>query len=88
MIHKILEDEEIDKSMTEPLESLDYSGLIRIASKYSDAVIRPKDDLSKKVESVLSTVSPKKKIYTINLKDIKLKKNYLHVSDFSCEDIL
>ena len=76
MIHKILEDEEIDKSMTEPLESLDYSGLIRIASKYSDAVIRPKDDLSKKVESVLSTVSPKKKIYTINNDEKSVESHY------------
>ena len=67
MIDKILEDEEIDKSMTTPLESLDYSGLIKIASEHSDAIIRPKDELSKKVEGVLSSISPKKKLFSIKI---------------------
>ena len=65
MIKKILEDEEIDEKMTKSLDPLDYSGLLKIASEFSDAVIRPKDELSKKVEKVLSEISPKKKLHTI-----------------------
>ena len=76
MIHKILEDEEIDKSMTTPLESLDYSGLIKIASEHSDAIIRPKDELSKKVEGVLSSISPKKKLFSIKNDEKSVESHY------------
>ena len=65
MIKKILEDEEIDEKMTKSLDPLDYTGLLKIASEFSDAVIRPKDELSKKVEKALSEISPKKKLHTI-----------------------
>ena len=48
MIEKVIEDEEeLNEKMLKPLESLDYTGLIRIASEYSEAVIRPKKELSK-----------------------------------------
>ena len=67
MIEKVLEDEEeLNEKMLKPLESLDYSGLIKIASEYSEAVIRPKKELSKNVEKTISEISPKKKIHSID----------------------
>ena len=67
MIEKVLEDEEeLNEKMLKPLESLDYSGLIKIASEYSEAVIRPKEELSKNVEKTISEISPKKKIHSID----------------------
>ena len=57
MIDKII-DEDIDKEMLSSLKSNDYSGLIKIASEYSDAIIRPDKDLNKSLEESRSSISP------------------------------
>tara|TARA_B100000989_G_scaffold207982_1_gene157661 strand:+ start:40 stop:855 length:816 start_codon:yes stop_codon:yes gene_type:complete len=64
MIDKII-DEDIDKNMLTSLKSNDYNGLIKIASEYSDAVIRPEKDLNKSVEKSISDLTQKENIYKI-----------------------
>jgi len=56
--------------------SPDYNGLIKIASEYSDAVIRPKEELNKKVEETISSISPKKKLHTIDNDEKSVEKHY------------
>ena len=77
IIEKILDDEEIEEKMVESLKtSPDYNGLIKIASEYSDAVIRPKEELNKKVEETISSISPKKKLHTIDNDEKSVEKHY------------
>jgi len=64
MIDKII-DEDIDKDMLTSLESNDYNGLIKIASEYSDAIIRPEKDLNKSVEKSITDLIQKEKIYKV-----------------------
>ena len=77
MIEKVIEDEEeLNEKMLKPLESLDYTGLIRIASEYSEAVIRPKKELSKNVEKTITEISPKKKIHSIDDDEKSVESHY------------
>ena len=62
--------------MLKSLETSDYCGLIKIASEYSEAVIRSKDALSKKVEDTISEISPKKKIHTIDDDEKSIESHY------------
>jgi hypothetical protein len=51
--------------MLSSLKSNDYQGLIKIASEYSDAVIRPEKSLNKAVEDSISNISPKNKVHKL-----------------------
>jgi hypothetical protein len=62
--------------MLKPLETLDYSGLIKIASEYSEAVIRPKEELSKIIEKTITEISPKKKIHSIDNDEKSVEAHY------------
>ena len=77
MIEKVIEDEEeLNEKMLKPLETLDYSGLIKIASDYSEAVIRPKEELSKIIEKTITEISPKKKIHSIDNDEKSVEAHY------------
>ena len=65
-------DEEIDKSMLTSLKSLNYNSLIKIASEYSDAIIKPKKVMNKPMEKLLSEVSSNSKIFTVDNNDEKI----------------
>ena len=75
MIDKIV-DEDIDKDMLSSLKSNDYSGLIKIASEYSDAIIRPDKDLSKSIEESISSISPKNKVHKIPENEKSVESHY------------
>ena len=75
-IDKIIDDEEIDEKMLSSLKSNDYNGLLSIAAEYSNAVIRPKEKLSKKVEETISNISPKKKLHTIDDDEKSVESHY------------
>ena len=59
-------DEEIDMSMLDSLKSLDYNSLIKIASEYSNAIIKPKNVMNKPIEKLLSETTSDKNIFVIN----------------------
>ena len=75
MIDKII-DEDIDKEMLSSLKSNDYSGLIKIASEYSDAIIRPDKDLNKSLEESISSISPKNKVHKIPENEKSVESHY------------
>ena len=75
-IEKIIDDEEIDEKMVASLKTTDYKGLLKIASEYSDAIIRPKEELSKKIEETISDISPKKKLHTIDNDEKSVESHY------------
>ena len=75
-IEKILDDEEIDEKMLSSLKTNDYNGLLSVATEYSNAVIRPKEELSKKVEETISNISPKKKLHTIDNDEKSVESHY------------
>ena len=75
MLEKII-DEEINKDMLNSLNSLDYNGLIKIASEYADAIIRPKNNLSKSLEKSIAEVSPKNKVHIIENGDNSIESHY------------
>ena len=75
MIDKIV-DEDIDKDMLSSLKSNDYSGLIKIASEYSDAIIRPDKDLNKSLEESISSISPKNKVHKIPENEKSVESHY------------
>tara|TARA_S200000501_G_scaffold378445_1_gene441091 strand:- start:7663 stop:8478 length:816 start_codon:yes stop_codon:yes gene_type:complete len=75
MIDKII-DEDIDKNMLTSLKSNDYNGLIKIASEYSDAVIRPEKDLNKSVEKSISDLTQKENIYKITEDEKSIDSHY------------
>ena len=75
MIDKII-DEDIDANMLTSLKSNDYQGLIKIASEYSDAVIRPEKNLNKAVEDSISNISPKNKVHKLSQDEKSVESHY------------
>ena len=72
-------DEEIDKSMLTSLKSLNYNSLIKIASEYSDAIIKPKKVMNKPMEKLLSEVSSNSKIFTVDNNDEKIVDSHFKI---------
>jgi len=72
-------DEEIDKSMLTSLKSLNYNSLIKIASEYSDAIIKPKEVMNKPIEKLLSEVSSNSKIFTVDNNDEKIVDSHFKI---------
>ena len=62
--------------MLNSLSKPDYNSLIEIASQYSDAVIRPKNSLSKILEKSISKISPKNKIHIIDNGEKSVESHY------------
>ena len=52
--------------MLDSLKSLDYNSLIKIASEYSNAIIKPKNVMNKPIEKLLSETTSDKNIFVIN----------------------
>ena len=71
-----MDDEEIDEKMLSSLKTNDYNGLLSVAAEHSNAVIRPKEELSKKVEETISNISPKKKLHTIDNDEKSVESHY------------
>ena len=72
-------DEEIDKSMLTSLKLLNYNSLIKIASEYSDAIIKPKEIMNKPMEKLLSEVSSNSKIFTVDNNDEKIVDSHFKI---------
>ena len=64
MAEKII-DEDISKDMLKSLSTSDYNGLIKIASEYADAVIKPSNIKNKTLEKFISDFSSKNKVHEI-----------------------
>ena len=75
IIDKII-DEDIDKNMLSHLKSNDYNGLIKIASEYSDAIIRPEKELNKSIEESISSITPKNKVFKIPEDDKSVESHF------------
>ena len=56
-----------------------YNSLIKIASEYSDAIIKPKEVMNKPIEKLLSEVSSNSKIFTVDNNDEKIVDSHFKI---------
>ena len=75
MAEKII-DEDMSKDMLKSLSTPDYNGLIKIASEYADAVIKPSNIKNKTLEKFISDFSSKNKVHEIEEGDKFVDSHY------------
>ena len=67
---------DINNVMLKSLSTPDYNSLIKIASEYADAVIKPSNIKNKTLEKLISDFSPKNKVHEIEEGDKFVDSHY------------